>query len=89
MAKEKVSEKSKRPSGGLKSSARRKSATIKPDAGHPAGRFPMPDKAHARNALARLNQAKGLSSGEKKEIKARAKRIIGHATPPTSKKGSK
>ena len=31
-------------------------------------RFPMPDKGHARNALARLNQAKGLSSDQKMHI---------------------
>lgn len=31
-------------------------------------RFPMPDKSHARNALARLNQAKGLSHEEKMHI---------------------
>jgi len=37
----------------------------------------MPDKAHARNALARLPQAKGLSAAEKAKIKARANRILG------------
>jgi len=40
-------------------------------------RFPMPDAAHARNALARLNQAKGLSSDEREKIVQRAFRILG------------
>jgi hypothetical protein len=31
-------------------------------------RFPINDKAHARNALARLNQAKGLTHEEKVHI---------------------
>jgi hypothetical protein len=43
----------------------------------PGGRFPMPDKNHARNALARLNQAKGLSSEQKAKVHARAERILG------------
>ncbi len=43
----------------------------------PGGRFPMPDRSHAQNALARLNQAKGLSSADKARIKARAHRILG------------
>lgn len=37
----------------------------------------MPDRSHAQNALARLNQAKGLSSGDKAKIKARAHRVLG------------
>ncbi len=45
----------------------------------PGGRFPMPDKNHARNALARLNQAQGLSSGDKAKVKARANRMLGKA----------
>ena len=36
-------------------------------------RFPMPDRAHAQNALARLNQAKGLSHEEKMHIIRMAK----------------
>jgi len=43
----------------------------------PGGRFPMPDKNHARNALARLNQAHGLSGADKAKIKARADRMLG------------
>ena len=39
-------------------------------------RFPMPDKTHARNALARLPQAKGLTAAEKEKIRRRAYRIL-------------
>lgn len=72
------------PSGSrsIKRSTRKKSATIVEHKKGPRGgttryRFPMPDKAHARNALARLPQAKGLSAAEKAKIKARANRILG------------
>ena len=40
-------------------------------------RFPIPDKAHARNALARLNQAEGLSHEERLKIVRRALRKLG------------
>lgn len=40
-------------------------------------RFPMPDKTHARNALARLNQAEGLSNAERLEIVRRALSKLG------------
>jgi hypothetical protein len=59
----------------LNAKARKKSQTL------PGGRFPMPDAAHARNALARLNQAKGLSSAEKAKIKARAHKILKRDNP--------
>ena len=36
----------------------------------------MPDKNHARNALARLNQG-NLSSEQKAKVKARAYRMLG------------
>lgn len=39
-------------------------------------RFPMPDKAHARNALARLPQAEGLSASDKEKIKKKAHDIL-------------
>jgi len=39
-------------------------------------RFPINDKAHARNALARLPQAKGLSPEEYKMIEEKAKRKL-------------
>lgn len=72
------------PGGGrsIKRSVRKRSATIVEHGKGPRGgttryRFPMPDKAHARNALARLPQAKGLSAAEKARIRARAYRILG------------
>lgn len=54
----------------LDAKERRKSETL------PGGRYPMPDKNHARNALARLNQG-GLSSEQKAKVRARANRILG------------
>ncbi len=41
----------------------------------------MPDKKHARLALADLPKAHGLSGAEKAKIRARAHKILGHATP--------
>ena len=68
--------------GGLRSikpSVRKRTATIvqKNREGGQKYRFPMPDKAHARNALARLPQAKGLTSEQKAKIRARAERMLG------------
>lgn len=40
-------------------------------------RFPMPDKNHARNALARLNQAKGLTEEQKVHIMRKAHAMLG------------
>ena len=53
----------------LNAKQRRESETL------PGGRYPMPDKNHARNALARLNQG-GLSSSQKSKVRARAERIL-------------
>lgn len=45
-------------------------------------RFPINDKAHARNALARIPVAKGLDSGEKKMIKDKAEnKLYGTSNP--------
>jgi len=56
---------------------RKKTATIREKQdGTKRYRFPMPDKAHARNALARLPQAKGLTAAEKTKIRNRAYRIL-------------
>jgi hypothetical protein len=56
---------------------RKKTATIKEKQdGTKRYRFPMPDKAHARNALARLPQAKGLTAEEKTKIRNRALRML-------------
>ena len=69
----------KHPGGSrtIKREVRKRTATIieKQD-GTKRYRFPMPDKAHARNALARLPQAKGLSAEEKAKIRRRAERIL-------------
>ena len=69
----------KHPGGSrtIKRGVRKRTATIieKQD-GTRRYRFPMPDKAHARNALARLPQAKGLSAEEKAKIRRRAERIL-------------
>jgi hypothetical protein len=62
----------------LKAKARKRSATIvQKTNGGTRYRFPMPDKAHARNALARLPQAKDLSAADRKKIRARANKILG------------
>ena len=69
--------KKKTPSKKLTASARRASATIKPTKGHPSGRFPVPDKKHARLALQDLPKAKGLSSNAKAKIRKRADKKLG------------
>lgn len=71
----------------ISTSARKRSATIVQHVPGKRGgstryRFPMPDQAHARNALARLPDAKGLSPSQKAKIKARAHRILGIPSNP-------
>ena len=62
----------------LKAKARQRSATITQKTnGGTRYRFPMPDKAHARNALARLPQAKNLTAADRKKIRSRAFKILG------------
>lgn len=62
----------------LNAKQKKRSATIVVNG---KGKFPMPDKAHARNALARLNQARPpLTASQKAKIRARARRILGHTT---------
>jgi hypothetical protein len=62
----------------LKAKARQRSATITQKTnGGTRYRFPMPDKAHARNALARLPQAKNLTAADRKKIRGRAFKILG------------
>ncbi len=59
----------------LKAKQRKRSATIVVDG---QAKFPMPDKAHARNALARLNQAKPpLTASQKAKVRARANKMLG------------
>ena len=47
-------------------------------------RFPIPDATHARNAMARLPQAKGLTTAEKKKIARKAQKFLG-TTPAIAK----
>lgn len=61
---------------------RKKTATIKETELGPRGgltryRFPINNPAHARNALARLNQAKGLSDADREKIVRKAFRVLG------------
>jgi len=73
----------------ISTAERKKTATITehtkgPRGGQTRGRFPIPDAAHARNAMARLNQAKGLTPEDKKAIARKAQRFIG-TTPAIAK----
>lgn|SRR3990167_9347911 len=54
---------------------------------HGRARFPMDSKARAKNALARLSQAKGLTSTEKKHAAQRAANVLGKVTPGAEKYG--
>ncbi len=59
----------------LNAKQRKRSATIVVNG---QAKYPMPDKAHARNALARINQAKpALTPSQKAKVRARAHRILG------------
>ncbi len=53
----------------LNQKQREASATIGKD------RYPMPDKVHARVALARINQG-GLSKSQKAKVRARAHKML-------------
>ncbi len=59
----------------------RKKSELKSDFGLPEQRkYPMPDKAHARNAKARASQMEHsgrLTAVDKKKIDAKADRILG------------
>lgn len=44
----------------------------------PGGRYPMPDKNHAKLALSFINKG-GLSPEEKSKVRSRADRILGIA----------
>jgi len=65
----------------LKGKARKRSATVKVKG---KAKFPIPDKKHARNALARINQAKGLTASQKRKVVSRAYRKLG--TPASKRK---
>lgn len=63
----------------LKAAARRRSATIVVNG---KAKFPIPDKAHAKAALARLGQAKPpLTPAQKAKVRARAYRVLGKKPP--------
>lgn len=64
----------------LKAKARAKSAVIKKKGAPPSEqKFPIPDKAHARAALGRLNQAKPpLTPAQKAKVRARANAVLKH-----------
>ena len=63
----------------LKAKARAKSAVIKQKGKPPSEqKFPIPDKAHARAALARIDQAKPpLTASQKAKVRARARAVLG------------
>jgi len=72
--------------------ARKKFATLVekqpgPRGGRTMYRFPIPpgDEAAARNALARIPVAKGLSAEEKKKIARKAVSTLGHMTTTAAK----
>lgn len=58
----------------LRGKARKRSATVKVKG---KLKFPIPDKKHARNALARLSQSKGLSASQKRKVVRKAYRVLG------------
>lgn len=59
----------------LKAHARKASATVVVN-GKP--KFPIPDKAHARAALARIDQASPpLTASQKAKVRARAHKVLG------------
>lgn len=61
--------------GRLNAKQRKASATVVVN-GKP--KFPIPDKAHARAALARIDQAKPpLTASQKAKVRAKADRVLG------------
>ncbi len=60
----------------LKKKARESSATVRGP--HGEAKYPIPDKAHARAALGRINQAKPpLTPAQKAKVRAKARRVLG------------
>lgn len=49
----------------------------------PGGRYPIPDKGHAKAALARINQG-NLSPEEKSKVRAKAYRMLGKKPSQTN-----
>ena len=85
----KIMEKHPGGSRSIKTKTRKRTATIVqkkkgPQGGSTRYRFPMPDKSHARSALAMLPKAKGLSAADRKKIKTYhidKKQMWGMGTP--------
>lgn len=71
--------------GKVSAKTRKKTQTL------PGGRFPMPDREHARKALQMLPKAKGLSAADKTKIRNRANKMLYGTTSPSKqkKKGGK
>ena len=74
-------------SRSIKTKTRKSSATIVQKTKGPRGgstryRFPMPDKSHARSALAMLPKAKDLSATDRKKIRDRAYKMLYGTTDP-------
>jgi hypothetical protein len=60
----------------LKAKARAKSAVIKEPGKPPSEqRYPIPDKAHAKAALGRINQG-NLSPAQKAKVRAKANSVL-------------
>jgi hypothetical protein len=63
--------------GTLNARQRAKSAVVHEPGPPSAQKFPIPDKAHARAALARIDQAKPpLTPSQKAAVKARANAVL-------------
>ncbi len=61
--------------GTLNAKQRAKSATITTKSGEK--KYPIPDKAHAKAALARIDQAKPpLTPAQKAKVRAKAHRVL-------------
>lgn len=69
----------RRKMGLLSAKQRARSAVVHVKGAPPSEqKFPIPDKAHARAALGRINQAKPpLTPAQKARVRAAAKRMLG------------
>lgn len=61
----------------LSAAAHKRAATIPASKAYPQGRFPIPDKNHAKAALFDLPKAKNLSPAQRAAIKRTAERKLG------------
>jgi hypothetical protein len=66
--------------GTLNAKQRKASATVVVGG---EAKYPIPDKAHARAALGRINQAKPpLTPSQKAKVRAKARRMLGEFPEP-------